>query len=300
MPHRSGKRRRSDHGYWSTSTILSTLFLEFFGAIFLLTTVALVLDGREIWEVAACFLFAVLLVLIPVGGYYLRHRAIAIAGPRIVVRDGTPAVAFPADHRAITVSAVAYAIVAAVLLCFSMNAPAFASTQMLVLGLPALFFLSYPLFALTGRLVDDGTYLTEHGVGIRARGLRAELPWSSIAGSHTVAGLPWQFPRIVIELHPGSPRDVQVTVPWWIGSPGHVTTPSISQSYRYPASRLSCPNQTRQYGFRVSPRALRPQRIFRPSPTLQSSHPWGGRPRALDRSPADSGLRSESPGPAGW
>ncbi len=219
MPRRSGKRRKSSQGYWSTRTVLSTLFLEFFGTIFLLTTVALAADGREIWEVAACFLFATLLVLIPVGGYYLRNRAITIAGPRIVVRDGAPAVAFPADHRAIPVSAAAYAIIAAVLLCFSMNAPAFASPQMLVLGLPALFLLSYPLFALTGRLVDDGTYLTEHGVSIRARGIRAELPWSSIAGSHTVAGLPWQFPRIVIELHPGSPRDARVTVPWWIGSP---------------------------------------------------------------------------------
>lgn len=72
---------------------------------------------------------------------------------------------------------------------------------------------------MAGRFKEEGTTLTPQGVTIRARGLRAELPWTTIAGSTTYKQPLFPYERLAIHFHPSSPRDVSVTVPWWIGSP---------------------------------------------------------------------------------
>lgn len=163
---------------------------------------------------------SLLTLSVPFVGISLKNRTEEIRCPKHVVVSGRPALHFPGDRRGMIGSAILYPLLAGPLVALCVPPPGEEFHPSVVIFLiPAAFCFSYTLFALAGRFKEDGTYITERGVTIRARGLRAELPWSSIAGSTTYLQSPFPYERIAIHLHPGSPREVSVTVPWWIGSP---------------------------------------------------------------------------------
>ncbi|WP_010541277.1 hypothetical protein [Dietzia alimentaria] len=218
-------RRRKDTGpqtWWTPRNVLALVYLWLIGALYL-SAVFIGSDPSSpghLWGNGFFLSQSVLCFMIPVFSYSIRNRPEAIRSPRLAVRDGSPAIHFPADRMAHPISEVGYFLVAVILVSAAlMGTDGHLEPGMGIFLLPAALFLSYPIFSLAGRFVEEGTYLTEHGVTIRARGLRAQIPWSSIAGSRTYRTWPFPFDRIAIDLHPGSPREVSVTVPWWIGSP---------------------------------------------------------------------------------
>ena len=164
-------------------------------------------------------LMALLFFSLPLIEFLLRNRPTEIAGPISETLDGEPALYFPADRLGMYAGAVGYTWMAALLVCLNFVSRSRPDEIAWIWVAPAAFFFSFTVFAIAGRFVEDGVYLTAEKVIIRARGLRAEIPWESIAGSRTYMTWPFPFERIAIDLHPGSPREVSVTVPWWIGSP---------------------------------------------------------------------------------
>lgn len=212
--HRAARRTRDR---WSYS--LRSLAAMLFGSVLLFATVVGWRDRMGIWAVALMALMTLLFFGLPLIEFTLRHRPAEIDCPRISVVDGRPAIHFPGDRAGMRVSIVGYVWVAALLGCFAMTSREQPDDIVWVFIVPAAFFLSYSVFGLAGRFIEDGLYLTEHAVLIRARGLRAEIPWSSIAGSRTYKSPLFPYHRVAIDLHPGSPRMVSTTVPWWIGSP---------------------------------------------------------------------------------
>lgn len=213
------RHRRAGQRYWSASTILGGLFLWFVAAAFATGGWVSYTKHHDHWDLSAALSLSLLVFSVPIFGYHLRNRDAEIACPQMVIREGRPAMHFPGDRRAVPVSAAGYALLGGVGIGFSMSGWTGHVAELIPFGLPAVFFLTYTLFAVLGRFDESGTFLDETGVTIRARGLRAQLPWSSIAGAEIVKHWPFPYPRIAIHLHPGTPRDVSTTVPWWIGSP---------------------------------------------------------------------------------
>lgn len=205
---------------WRVTMVLTTIMCVFFTGVF----------GHASWAAAtqendrrSATIFAALTLLFlvaPFAALYLKGRTEEILCPKHVMVHGRPALHFPGDRRGMKLSTMMYPVLAAVCIAFGLpsNGGELRPSAVIVWALAALF-LSYPLFAVAGRFVEDGTFITEQGVAIRARGLRAELPWTSIAGSTTYRERPFLYERIAIHLYPGSPREVTTTVPWWIGSP---------------------------------------------------------------------------------
>lgn len=206
---------------WYANFVSTTALCLIFGAAF----------GYGGWEMASedgaypdavmAAAFVLFYAVIPFAALYAKKRTEEMKCPQHVTLHGRPALLFPGDRRGMRVSAVLY-LVLAILNVSAFLPDSFHETPLpvlLILWSPAALFLSYTLFAIAGRFVEDGTFLTEQGVTIRARGLRAELPWNSIAGSTTYRRSPFPYERIAIHLHPGSPREVSTTVPWWVGSP---------------------------------------------------------------------------------
>lgn len=200
--------------------VLRCAFLWGLGAVFAFATWVAYAEDLGVAAVIFGLCMTTVLVTAPLFGYSIRHRPDAIRSPRLATYNGSPSVYFPADRMAHPVSETMYPLLAAILLSWASMSDAGLFTPLLVVvGPAAALFLSYTVFAVTGRFAEDGTHLTEQGVHIRARGLRADVPWSSIAGSRTYKTWPFPYERIAIDLHPGSLREVSVTVPWWIGSP---------------------------------------------------------------------------------
>jgi len=211
-------RRREDGRYWAPSTVLAAIFFCFFGVVFASLAFDEARAGHYLTALAAACISA-LFFAIPVFGFRLRHRDAEIACPRVTMYEGRPAIHFPGDRLAIAVSATLYGLLAGAVLSAILSGWDGSPGGFIPFGVPALFFLSYTVFALLGRFDESGTVLDETGVTIRARGLRAQIPWSSIKGAEIVRHRPFPYPRVAIRLHPGTPREVSTTVPWWIGSP---------------------------------------------------------------------------------
>lgn len=218
-------RHRRDRGPRSARTlrtVLACAYLWVVGAVFL-SAVFIGADPSDADFVSETVLYgslALICLIAPVLGFTIRNRPEAIRCPRTAVFEGASAIHFPADRMAHPTSEVLYGLGAATFVgAAGTVADGSFGPHLWPFLLPAALMISYPVFSIAGRFAEDGTYLTERGVSIRARGLRAEIPWSSVAGSRTYRTWPFPYDRIAIDLHPGSPREVAVTVPWWIGSP---------------------------------------------------------------------------------
>lgn len=205
--------------YWTIGKVLGAAFLWSFGAIFAYATFRDIGTGGNIWTTMFGFTFAFSLFTIPLFGYYLRNRDDEILCPQFADFHGKPAIHFPGEKRGMPVSAALYFLFGTWLVCLELGVNDDPLEPPGVFVLLGLLFLSYTLFAVLGRFREDGTFLTEDGVTICARGLRAQIPWASIAGTRTYKRHPFPFRRIAIDLHPGTPREVSTTVPWWVGSP---------------------------------------------------------------------------------
>lgn len=204
--------------YWTAGKVAGAAFLWLFGVGFMLGTWQDP-DWEDPWMLAFGTSCALGFFVIPIVGYYLRHRDDEIWCPQFITHEERPAIHFPAEQRGMPVSAGLYVLLAAPLICLEVWIKGNLHEPPWLYSIPGLFFLSYTLFAVLGRFSEEGTFLTEWGVIIRARGLRARIPWSSIASSRTYRSWPFPFDRIAIDLHPGTPREVSTTVPWWVGSP---------------------------------------------------------------------------------
>jgi hypothetical protein len=217
--NRSRHRDGTANGYWTVSKVFGALFLWFFAFMVITGGWGSYTESRDRWEIVFASSFALLLFSIPLLGYSLRNRPQEIRCPQMVRCEGRPVIHFPGDRRAVPVSAFAYALLGFTGIAASMTSWTGHVAELIPFGLPSAFVLTYTLFALLGRFDESGTVLDETGVTIRARGLRAQIPWSSIKGAEIVRHRPFPYPRVAIRLHPGTPREVSTTVPWWIGSP---------------------------------------------------------------------------------
>lgn len=205
---------------WYLNLVSVILMSAFFITVFSIGMWTSATEDRDLESAAFFGAWVVLFLVTPFMGIYLKNRPGEIVCPQYIQIDGQSAIRFPGDRRGMHVSAVGWPVLA--LLPAAMFVPGIINDfepSALVLLTPVLFLVSYTVFAVSGRFNEEGTTLTQQGVTIRARGLRADIPWSSIAGSTTVKHFPFPYERIAIHLHPGSPREVSVTVPWWIGSP---------------------------------------------------------------------------------
>lgn len=212
LPHAS-KRSRLRTAW----LIFSAVFLCFCGAVFAFAGWLELAGGGDPWGVAAALSFALLCFAAPAVGDHIRDRPDKILCPQNVVIDGEPVVHFPGDRKAVPVSSVLYILMAGAVGSLGMASES-AEVRWILVGV-AVVFLTYPLFAVAGRFNEDGTFLTTEGLTVRARGLRAELPWASIDRAFTFQPGRRRQPRTAIYLHPGSPRTVRLTTPWWIGAP---------------------------------------------------------------------------------
>ncbi|WP_141564714.1 hypothetical protein [Dietzia alimentaria] len=229
--------------FWTFAKVSGSAFLWFFAALFIIAATRDYLETANLWSLTLGICLSAIGFSAPIFGYTLRNRPEQIRAPQVAALNGLPAVLFPADRPAVPVSAALYAILSGALVSWAMlsdtDEARVAAGIFLAL---AAFFFSYTLFAVLGRFHDDGTYLTEQGVFIRARGLRAQIPWSSIAGSRTYKKWPFPYPRIAIDLIPGTPRDVSITVPWWIGSPHPRKNTVILTTVQVPALQIEQAN----------------------------------------------------------
>lgn len=214
-----GRQKPAFLGSWTIKYLLSWITLWLMGVVAGVLAWFGYDRDSDPWGVAFFVFVALFLFLTPVLGLTLSNRPEEIRCPQHVTRAGRPALRFPADERAVPGSAALYALYSAALLCLGLAGEEGFRGGGFLFAFPSAFFATYTLFAVLGRFHDDGTYLTEQGVTIRSRGLRAEIPWSSIEGSHTYRTWPFPLDRIAIRLYPGRPREVSITVPWWIGSP---------------------------------------------------------------------------------
>ena len=218
LSHRSNFEPRSSR-YWTVGKLLGAAFLWAYGVMMSLGLFYSLGTDRDPWFVLAVLMLVLLLFVVPIAGYYIRNRDEEIWCPRFATHEGKPAIHSPADNRAMPLSAMLYLMLGVGLVSFELASKDDPFEPPWILGFPGLVFLSYTLFAALGRFREDGTFLTEDGVVIRARGLRASIPWDSIAGTRTYRRFPFPFHRIAIDLHADAPREVSTTVPWWIGSP---------------------------------------------------------------------------------
>lgn len=205
---------------WYVNMVLTTILCAFFTVMLGIGTWTTAADDGDLKGAAFLCACTLLFLVIPLAGFYLKNRNAEILCPQQIEVDGQSALRYPGDRRGMHVGAALWPVLA--LLPIAIGLPKDGDAlhpSSIVFFAPAAFFISYTLFALAGRFNEEGTTLTSQGVTIRARGLRAELPWTSIAGSTTYKQPPFPYERIAIHLHPGSPREVSVTVPWWIGSP---------------------------------------------------------------------------------
>lgn len=205
---------------WYAVMVLTTIMCVFFVGVFGHGSWTAATQDNDRWAATFSASIALLFLVVPFAGAFLKKRTAEIQCPKYVQVQGRPALHFPGDKRGMQVSAFLWPVLAALLIALFLpsDGEEFHYSTIVFFAPPA-FLLSFTVFALAGRFVEDGTFLTESGVTIRARGLRAELPWASIAGAATYKQQPFPYERIAIYLHPGSPREVSVTVPWWIGSP---------------------------------------------------------------------------------
>lgn len=125
--------------------------------------------------------FFVVVALVIYGGFVVRLRAAAPA-PQSVVVDGEPALYLPRAG----IAAVGNCLLAGALALFFFGWAVVLGVDSgwggaLVLAIPAVVFLLLPLFALTGRWVPGGVWLTPTRLLHRAYGVRAWTTWDDVA-----------------------------------------------------------------------------------------------------------------------
>lgn len=210
--HRRPPAKINPHGF-----AFSALVLALFGAVFaVLFLGSLAAEGLS-WQSTLFLACTGLFTGTIIAGFALRNRPRETAGPRRVVVDGLPALRFPGDRLGMLAGAALYPLVALLVSSFAHTVlPSWYLA--LPFDLLALYLVSFTVFAAARRFDEEGITLDHQGVRIHARGLRARLPWDSIASIEPLPSRMFGHPAWALRLKPGSPREVSTTVPWWIGS----------------------------------------------------------------------------------
>ncbi|MEO5651998.1 MAG: hypothetical protein ABIN79_05845, partial [Marmoricola sp.] len=135
-------------------------------------------SGAVVTAMLGAFLVVVALVIYL--GFIVRLRSTAPA-PQSVVVDGEPAL----HLRRAPLTAVGNCLLAGALALFFLGWAVVLGIESgwggaVVLAIPALIFLLLPLFALTGRWVPGGLWLTPTRLVHRAYGVRAWTTWDDI------------------------------------------------------------------------------------------------------------------------